>query len=95
MNTGFFGLPWFAWAGISLAVSLLYSFVWPRRRISENGGFRYLVLRWGHTLVWVLLAINFLLRGLSPSAASAADAFALSGGLAYLLFLVMTFSTKK
>lgn len=95
MNMGFFGIPWFAWAGGSLAVGVLYAFVLRHRRISENSGFRRFILRWGHALVWLLLAINFLLRGISSSFEAPANIFALAGGLLYLLFINTTFIVKQ
>jgi hypothetical protein len=69
-------------------------YVWPRKAVSVTTGFRYLVIRWGHALTWILLAINFVLRGITPSFNRTADLIAAAGGLAYLLFMVMTFAVK-
>ncbi len=94
MIKGFLNLPWFFWAALALTVAVVYSFVWPHKAVTATTGFRFLVLRWGHALTWILLAINFLLRGVSPSLNSAADLVALAGGLMYALFMVMTFVAK-
>ena len=94
MIKGFLNLPWFVWAGLALVIAVIYSFVWPQKAVAVPSGFRFLVLRWGHALTWLLLAINFLLRGLSPSLNGAANLIALAGGLVYLLFMVMTFVVK-
>ena len=94
MNQGFYGLSWYAWAGITLALAVLYSFLWPRQRAEGHTGFRFLVMRWGHALVWVLLTINFALRGLSSGLASAAGILVLAGLAMYVVFLVMTFAVK-
>ena len=94
MIPGFLNIPWFAWAGLSLLVAIIYSFVWPKKAVTETTGLRYFVVRWGHALVWILLAVNFLLRGLSPSLNGAADAVALVGAAMYVAFLAMTFMVK-
>ncbi len=94
MIKGFLNLPWFAWAAVALLVAVLYSFVWPKDRITDLAGFRFLVLRWGHALTWLLLTINFVLRGLDPKYNEAANLIAAAGGLTYLLFMVMTFVLK-
>jgi hypothetical protein len=94
MIRGFLNLPWFAWAAIALLVAILYSFVWPRDRIAELNSFRFLVLRWGHALTWLLMSINFILRGIDPKYNEVANLIAAVGGLTYLLFMVMTFVAK-
>lgn len=95
MIEGFFGIPWFVWAAVALAIAVIYTFVWPRNAVAASTGFRFFVLRWGHALTWVLLGINFLLRGVSPNLNGAATLFALAGGAMYLLFLAMTYVVKR
>jgi len=94
MIKGFLHLPWFVWAAIALLVAILYSFVWPKERIADLSGFRFLVLRWGHGITWLLLTINFVLRGIDPKYNETANLIAAAGGLTYLLFIVMTFAAK-
>ncbi|MBL8077492.1 MAG: hypothetical protein JNM55_05990 [Anaerolineales bacterium] len=94
MIKGFLNLPWFVWAGIALVVAVIYTFVWPKDRIADLTGFRFLVLRWTHALTWYLLAVNFLLRGLDPKFSGIANLVAASGGLIYLLFITKTFFVK-
>jgi hypothetical protein len=92
MNQGFYGLSWYAWAGITLALTVLYIFLWPKQRAEGHTGFRFLIMRWGHALVWVLLTVNFILRGLSSSLAGAASIIALIALAMYIVFLVLTFA---
>ena len=94
MIKGFLNLPWFAWAAIALLIAILYAFVWPKDRIADLNGFRFLILRWGHALTWLLLTINFVLRGMDPKYNTAANLFAATGGSIYLLFMIMTFLGK-
>jgi hypothetical protein len=94
MIKGFLNLPWFVWAALALVIALIYSFVWPQNRIADLTGFRFLVLRWGHALTWLLISINFILRGLDPKFDGLANLLAASGGLIYVLFIVMSFVMK-
>lgn len=94
MIKGFLNLPWFVWAAIALVIAVVFAFVWPQKEALEATGFRFFFIRWGHTLTWVLLAINFFLRGISPSLDGAANLVALAGGIVYILFIVMTFVVK-
>lgn len=94
MISGFLGLPWFAWAALALIVGVIYTFIWPKKAVKEDAGFRFLVIRWGHALTWLLLAINFVLRGISPSMNGEANFIALAGGFVYILFMVMTFIAR-
>ena len=94
MSKGFLNLPWFVWAGLALVVAVIYAFVWPQKAASVATGFRFFILRWGHALTWILLAVNFLLRGLSPSLNNVANIVALAGGLMYVLFMVMAFVVR-
>lgn len=94
MIKGFLNLPWFAWAVPAFVIAVIYSFVWPKDRIADLTGLRFLVLRWGHALTWLLISMNFILRGLDPRFDGIANLTAAAGGLIYLLFMVMSFVMK-
>lgn len=94
MIKGFLNLPWFVWAALALVVATVYAFVWPQKAAGAVTGFRFFIIRWGHTLTWVLLAINFLLRGISPSLNGMANLVAVAGGISYFLFMLMSFVVK-
>jgi len=94
MIKGFLSLPWFAWAALALFVAVIYSFVWPHQAGAATSGFRLFILRWSHALTWLLIAVNFVLRGISPSLNELANLLALVGGLTYLLFMFTTFVAK-
>ncbi len=91
MIKGFLNLPWFVWAVFALILAIVWVYVGPHNKIPATPGIRYFFIRWGHALTWVLLAINFLLRGVDPSLNSTANFVALAGGVTYVLFLAMTF----
>lgn len=94
MIKGFLNLPWFVWAVLAFAVAVIYAFVWPQKAVTATEGFRFFVIRWGHTLVWLLLTINFILRGISPTLNGAANLVAMMGGVMYFLFMMMSFVVK-
>lgn len=95
MITGFLNLPWFLWAGLSLALVVVWVYVGPHTKMPPTPGFRFFMIRWGHASTWVFLAINFFLRGLNPSLNGVANIIALLGGLTYLLFMFMLFAANK
>lgn len=94
MINGYFGLPWALWTGLALIVAVSCMYLWPRKMARMTTGFRFLVICWGHALTWLLLAINFLLRGINPSLSGAADMIALAGAFVYILFMTTTFVIK-
>jgi len=77
MIRGFLNLPWLFWAALALIVGVIYSFVWPHKAVTATTGFRFLVLRWGHALTWILLSVNFL-RVDSPPPSTARRTLSLS-----------------
>ena len=87
MIRGFLNQPWFLWAGLAMILSIVWVFVGPHTKMPAAPGFRYFIIRWGHALTW-------LLRGMNPSFNGTANSIAAIGGLAYLLFVVMTFVVK-
>lgn len=48
------------WALIAFAVCAVWVFVWPSDKAVGVGGIAYLLLRWGHALVWLLLGFAAL-----------------------------------
>jgi hypothetical protein len=94
MITGFLNIPYFAWTVLALIVAGIFVYIWPHEAVTETAGFRYFIVRWGHALTWVLLAVSFFLRGLGPDLNGGSSFFALAGGGMYFLFMVMTFVVK-
>lgn len=94
MIRGFLNLPWFVWAALACVVAVIYVFIWPQRAAEAASGFRFFILRWGHALTWILIAANFVLRGISPSLEGASNLLALAGGALYCLFIMTTFLMK-
>ncbi|MEV4835461.1 hypothetical protein AB0K05_13120 [Nonomuraea sp. NPDC049486] len=76
------GVPVQVWGAIALILAVVWVFVWPQREVD---GVAYLILRWGHALVWLLLGIAAFL---APVGSTAAKGTGMAAGLVYLAFLV-------
>jgi hypothetical protein len=94
MIKGFLNIPYFVWSALALILAIVWVYVGPHTKLTPTPDFRYFVIRWGHALTWVLLAVSFFLRGISPSLNGVANIIAAAGGLVYLLFMLMAFVVK-
>jgi len=81
---------------LALIVAAIFVYIWPHKAVTMTTGFRYLIVRWGHALTWLLLAVSFSrsVRGTGPELNGGASLIALAGGLVYLLFTLRTFVVK-
>lgn len=87
---GFLGLSWYLWGVIGLVVAGIFFYIAPREQGTMSQR-KYIIVRWFHGLVWVLLALSFFLRGTGNSMAmSVADGVALMGGAVYLVYFITT-----
>jgi hypothetical protein len=89
MNTPFLGVPWLVWGLFCLAVAVIFTVIGPRgKRPGKASALQSLILRWFHALVWVLLAVSFLLRdGKILAGSGTANILALLALFVYLIFL--------
>jgi len=94
MIEGFLNLPWFLWAALALILAFIWIYVGPHTKIPASPSLRFFIIHWGHALTWLLLAVNFLLRGIDPGWNGIANMVAAGGGLMYVLFMLMTFIVK-
>lgn len=84
--TRFLGLPLALWGVLCLVVALLFAFVVPHSGAMGARGAAAFLLRWGHALVWLLLALFCFARG--AGADDAANPLAAAAGLLYLAFIL-------
>ncbi|MEV4094317.1 hypothetical protein [Streptosporangium saharense] len=75
------GVPVQVWGVVALVLAVVWAFVWPQRDVD---GLAYLILRWGHALVWLLLAVTAFL---APAASTAAKRTGMAAGAVYFAFL--------
>lgn len=90
MTNGFLNLPWAVWGAIAVAIALVFVFFVPGAdKIDTTSGIHFTVLRWFHSLCWLLIALNFFLRATNnETLAGIANLVAAGGGLVYLVFIV-------
>ena len=88
----FWGLPLWLCCGVCVAMAITWWRVWPRDRVEQHAGFRFVVLRTAHALTWALLALAALVAMLTETKTASVAARLLSfGALAsYVAFLITT-----
>ena len=96
LGSTLFGIPLLFWGFGCLAVAVAYYRLWPQpspKRSTPRTGFQHFVLRYGHTLVWLLLAggcfgagAGFVPFGLTLAFASLP---------VYIVFLVMLLQDRQ
>lgn len=84
MNNTFLGISFFVWGGVCLVVAAIWAIFSPSRAVSSAGA--YFILRWFHSLVWLLLALSCFVRGFSPGA-GLANLLALAALGMYVVFI--------
>jgi len=84
-----FGIPWAVVAGVALLVAVAFVVVDIGAGID---GWRWFVLRWFHSLCWLLLATAALARTKAvPIPTDWAGPLAAAGGVIYVIFAVTLF----
>jgi len=88
---------WLALGGACVIVAAIYAVVWPRPKPGvERPAWRHVILRWGHSAVWLLLATSCFVRSTDRvSATGAANVIALLGGLLYVGFIAGTVIDRR
>ncbi len=86
MTEGFLGVSWFAWAGVAAVVGAVLTVVQIPKQTWQATGMTRVVLRWFHSIAWLLLALCFAVRGMAPGLSSLADAVGLAGLGTYIAF---------
>lgn len=90
------GIPLLFWGFGCLAVAVAYYRLWPQpspKRQQQRTTFQHFVLRYGHALVWLLLAAGCFLAGAGYTSIGLAAAFLALP--AYIMFLVMLVQDRQ
>lgn len=89
------GLPPAIWGIACLVVAAIWVFVWPSKRVVAPGSLQHFILRWSHTLVWLLLAAAAFIAGFDIlGGTNTAQFVALLALLTYLVFMATLIATK-
>jgi hypothetical protein len=94
---GFLGVSWIIWGAIALIIAGLFAvFVPYRKQMAGAEGIRYVILRWFHSLLWLMLAVSFFLRLTEATAAQgAANLIAAAAGMLYGIFMITLFTSRR
>ncbi len=92
MERGWFNLPPGVRAIRCLCIAAVYAFIGPSDRVGDAGSLRFLFVRRGHSLAWVLLALMCSLKAFgNPSMANLGNLVGLLAPLVHTAFVVATF----
>jgi peptidoglycan/LPS O-acetylase OafA/YrhL len=81
-----YGIPWVALAVVAVLLALAYAVV-PGG--VDADGWRWIVLRWFHTVAWVFFALAAIARAkVTPAPIEVAAPLAATGGLAYVVLML-------
>lgn len=99
MRLGWFGVPWYAYAigCLLVAVSYIIFTIEPTKGYNWTAKpvWRFVILRWFHSLVWVLLATACLtMQRKGEQGIIWAKSISFIGLLIYLLYLLFFFIEK-
>lgn len=83
------------WYGIAAAgtliVTIIFATVGDGVEVSEATGLRYTVIAFGHTLVWVLLTVAFVIAAARGQWSKPSQIFAVAAAISYGSFLFAVF----
>ena len=83
------GVPWSVLALLALAIAVIYVVI---DTAGDAAGLRWWVLRWFHSLCWLLLALAALaMARITPLPPQWANSLAVAGGAAYAIFIATSF----
>jgi hypothetical protein len=90
MTRSFLNMPWAVWGGLALVVAAVFVVLVPSAdKVNAANGFQFVVLRWFHSLCWVLIALNFFVRGFGGGRFNRmANLLAAAGGIAYAVYMI-------
>ena len=94
MTTGFLNIPWPIWGLGALVIAGVFAVFVPRAdKVNALQGVGFVIVRWFHSLVWLLLALSFFLRAVENETISRlANPLAALAGLTYLVYIYCTWS---
>ncbi|MGC4152268.1 MAG: hypothetical protein QM628_04230 [Propionicimonas sp.] len=78
-------------AAAASVIAVVFLTVGDGVEVADAQGFRRVVVDWGHTSVWVLLAMAFTIAAVRSRWSPASQAPAVAAGVLYLVFLFAVF----
>jgi len=95
MDAKLIGIPLVVWGALCLLLAAIWMIVWPHGKANADDGLRFVILRWFHALVWLLLALAAFLAAFNLlGGAATARIVAFLALITYLVFMV-TLTTNR
>lgn len=90
MTPGFLNIPWPIWGIGALVVASIFAVFVPRRdMVSRLEGITFIIVRWFHSLVWLLLALFCFLHAIPDATINRlAEPAAALAGITYLIYML-------
>jgi hypothetical protein len=84
-----FGVPVYFFSLLLLIIAIFYAIVWPKQIVNAKPRqpLERFILRWGHSISWLFLAVALIAWGLRNIPIAAL--LAILGGLSYLIYVVL------
>jgi len=83
------GIPLVVWGVLGLGISVVWLFVWPSDKVDGASALEFLVLRWFHAIVWLLLAAAAFMAAAGPTRARGSQTLGWMALATYAIFLIV------
>jgi hypothetical protein len=88
------GVPWLAWAGLAGVIASLFAVgvgVPANRPVGARGA----IVRWGHAIVWLALAVTLAALSIGPAGQAVAAPLGMIALATYGTFLAALLSSRR
>lgn len=93
MGTTLWGFPMYFFGVFCLILALIYAVQWPKAVGRERPLIAHLIMRWGHALVWLLLAASCFLWYVGSNPLG--NQLAANAMILYLIFIIAFMRDKR
>lgn len=94
MEAKFLEVPLVAWGVLCCVLTIVWLVFWPTDKATSSLGFRFVILRWFHALVWFLLAIAAFVAAFNIVGGPAtARVLAFLSFITYVIFITTILTT--
>jgi hypothetical protein len=88
------GVPWLAWAGLASVIAWLFA-VGVGVPANRPNGARGAIVRWGHAIVWLAVAVMLVALSIGPAGQAVAAPLGLIALATYGTFLAALLSSPR
>lgn len=93
MGSTLWGLPMYLFGFFCLILALIYAVQWPKAMGRERPLITHLIIRWGHSLVWLLLAAACFLWYVGSNPLG--NQLAANAMIVYVIFIIVMLRDRR